>query len=282
MSLIQLVYSILIGLVQGISEWLPISSKTQVLIASTYLLNLTFDEAYTFGLFMEIGTIFAAIIYFEPELLILIRVLLLKGTDAEKKLFFYVFISTLITGIIGVPLYLIADRITGITVGIPMLVIGIILIADAILIRYSKKKYNQDKLRKKFEDLTIKDYLIIGAAQGIAALPGVSRSGITTSTMLIMDIEPREAFRLSFLIGIFASIAAFGLTLVVSYSNVSVALASIGILGLIIAILTATIVSLFLIDFLINVASKSQIVYLTSGLGIIAIGFGLLYIIFQV
>ena len=282
MSLIQLVYSILIGLVQGISEWLPISSKTQVLIASTYLLNLTFDEAYTFGLFMEIGTIFAAIIYFEPELLILIRVLLLKGTDAEKKLFFYVFISTLITGIIGVPLYHIADRITGITVGIPMLVIGIILIADAILIRYSKKKYNQDKLRKKFEDLTIKDYLIIGAAQGIAALPGVSRSGITTSTMLIMDIEPREAFRLSFLIGIFASIAAFGLTLVVSYSNVSVALASIGILGLIIAILTATIVSLFLIDFLINVASKSQIVYLTSGLGIIAIGFGLLYIIFQV
>ena len=282
MSLIQLVYSILIGLVQGISEWLPISSKTQVLIASTYLLNLTFDEAYTFGLFMEIGTIFAAIIYFEPELLILIRVLLLKGTDAEKKLFFYVFISTLITGIIGVPLYLIADRITGITVGIPMLVIGIILIADAILNRYSKKKYNQDKLRKKFEDLTIKDYLIIGAAQGIAALPGVSRSGITTSTMLIMDIEPREAFRLSFLIGIFASIAAFGLTLVVSYSNVSVALASIGILGLIIAILTATIVSLFLIDFLINVASKSQIVYLTSGLGIIAIGFGLLYIIFQV
>ena len=67
---------IILGIVQGISEWLPISSKTQIIIASTYLIHLTFNQAYTFGLFMEIGTIFAAIIYFRKELYSLIKALI--------------------------------------------------------------------------------------------------------------------------------------------------------------------------------------------------------------
>lgn len=274
-SLYQLLIGAIIGLVQGISEWLPISSKTQVLIASNYLLGLSFQQAYTFGLFMEIGTVIAAVIYFRREILTLINVLFLRTRDAQsRKLFMFVLVSIILTGIIGAPLYLMADSLTGFSIGIPMLAIGAVLIGDALLIRYSRRQAGRVN-KKQLSDLKIKDYVLVGIAQGIAALPGVSRSGITTSAMLLMNVEADQAFRLSFITGIFASIAAFGLTLVATNVNVSASIASIGIYGLIVAMIVAVVVSLFLIDFLIKVAGRSKIVYLTAALGVIAIFSGI-------
>jgi undecaprenyl-diphosphatase len=279
-SILQLLYALIIGVIQGTSEWLPISSKTQVIVSSTYLFKLSFQQAYTFGLFMEIGTLTAAVIYFRKDLAKIVHALLGSKDKMQRKLLMYVLIVTIITGIIGAPLYLIADSITGITVGIPMLIIGAVLIADAAVIRYSKKRQEKGTTPRKLENLTIKEYILIGISQGISALPGVSRSGITTSAMLVLNIEPDEAFRLSFTAGIFAAAGAFGLTLITSRSNVAASIAAIGgLTGLVVAIVTSTIISLFLIDFLIKVAGKQKITYLTAGLGAIAITIGLLYLI---
>ena len=277
-TVLQLIYSAILGLIQGISEWLPISSKTQIIVSSTYLLKLTFQQAYAFGLFMEIGTIVAAVTYFRRDLIEMIRVLLGSKDETRRKLLVYVVVVTLVTAVIAAPLYLIADSISGIAVGIPMLIVGLVLIADAALIRYSRKKREKGITARKLENFTLKDYLLIGIAQGISALPGVSRSGTTTSAMLLMNVEPDEAFRLSFLAGIFAAIGAFGLSLVSTRRNVEAAVAAIGLPGLALAIVVATIVSLFLIDFLIKVAGKSKIVYLTTVLGVIALASGLLYL----
>jgi len=63
-----LLYSIIIGIIQGVSEWLPISSKTQIIVSSTILLKISFQQAYTFNLFMEISTLTATIIYFRKDL----------------------------------------------------------------------------------------------------------------------------------------------------------------------------------------------------------------------
>ena len=279
MTIIQLLYSIIIGIIQGVSEWLPISSKTQIIVSSTYLLKLTFQQAYTFGLFMEIGTLAAAIIYFRKDVVKLVQVLMGSKDEMKRKLFFYILIVTVITAAIAAPLYLIADSITGIAVGIPMLIIGLVLIGDAALIRYSKKRKGKGVAPRKLENLSIKDYLIIGVTQGISALPGVSRSGITTSAMLLLGIEPDEAFRLSFTAGIFAALGAFGLTLIASKSNVSASIAGIGPVGLVVAILTSFIISLFLIDFLIKFAGKQKITYLTAALGAIAIASGVIYLV---
>ena len=276
-----MIYAAIIGLIQGISEWLPISSKTQIIVSSTYLLKLTFQQAYTFGLFMEIGTIFAAVVYFRKDLIEMIQVLLGSKNKLHRKLLIYVVVVTVITGIIAVPLYLVADSISGIALGIPMLIVGLVLLADAALIRYSRKKREKGINSRKLENLSLKDYVLIGIVQGISALPGVSRSGTTTSAMLLLDVEPDEAFRLSFVAGIFASIGAFGLTLIASRSNVSAAVAGIGLAGIAVAIIVATVVSLFLIDFLIKVAGKSKIIYLITALGIIAMASGLLYLVFN-
>ncbi|VVB76914.1 Undecaprenyl-diphosphatase [uncultured archaeon] len=275
----QVLYGIILGIVQGVAEWLPISSKTQVLVVSTYLLNLNFQQAYTFGLFMEIGSVIAAVIYFRKELVSLVQVLLGSPDAKKRKLFVYVLTATVVTGVIGTPLYLFADSITGLAVGIPMLIIGAVLILDSVLIWHSRRRRDAGRMgARKLDDLKMKDFVIVGAMQGIAALPGVSRSGITTSTLLLMDVEPDEAFRLSFLVGIFAAVAAFSLTLIVSHSNVSASLAAIGLTGVVAAIVTSSIVSICLIDFLIKVAGKSKIVYVTAALGIIAIAGGVIYL----
>jgi undecaprenyl-diphosphatase len=279
MTIIQLLYSIIIGIIQGVSEWLPISSKTQIIVSSTYLLKLTFQEAYAFGLFMEVGTLVAAIIYFRKDLAKLVQVLAGSKDKMKRKLFSYILIVTVITGLIGVPLYLIAESITGIALGIPMLVLGLILIGDAALIRYSRQRKEKGVTPRKLESLTVKDYLLVGIMQGISSLPGVSRSGITTSTMLLLNVEPDEAFRLSFTAGIFASAGAFGLTLVASRHSVAASIAGIGLTGLVVAMVTSTVISLFLIDFLIKVAGKQKITYLTAALGVIAAASGLLYLV---
>jgi undecaprenyl-diphosphatase len=279
--ILHLIYAAIIGVIQGISEWLPISSKTQIIVSSTYLLKLTFQQAYTFGLFMEVGTIIAAVVYFRKDLAEMVKVLLGSKNKLQRKLLIYVVVVTLITGIIAVPLYLVADSISGIALGIPMLIVGLVLLGDAALIRYSRKRRERGINSKKLENLSLKDYVLIGIVQGISALPGVSRSGTTTSAMLLMNLEPDEAFRLSFIAGIFASIGAFALTLVVSKANVSVAIAGIGLAGIAVAIVVATIVSLFLIDFLLKVAAKSKIIYLITALGIIAMASGLLYLVFR-
>ena len=279
----QVISSVILGIVQALSEWLPISSKTQVLIASQYLLNLNFSQAYTFGLFMEIGTVIAAIIYFRKEVWTLIKVLFMKDKSPEgRSMFMYVLVATIATGIIGAPIYLIADSITGISLGVPMIIIGLILMGDALVIRHSRNKQREGVNVRKFKDLGLKEYVVIGIAQGLAALPGVSRSGITTSTLLLMKVEPDESFRLSFLIGIFASIAAFALTLIVSKANVMAALSDISLAGMLIAIIVAAVISIFLIDFLIKIAGRSRIVYLTAALGMIAITGGVIYMIFGI
>jgi undecaprenyl-diphosphatase len=279
----HIIISVFLGLVQGITEWLPISSKTQIIIVSQYLLGLDFKQAYAFGLFMEIGTAFAAILYFRKEVWSLVKTLFGKGSQEEWTLFKFTLIATIVTGFVAVPLYLIMDKVTGgYNIGLPMIILGFILLLDAVVIMYSRSKYADDKNRKTLRDLGIREYVIVGLAQGLAALPGVSRSGTTTSIMLLLNIEAKEAFRLSFLIGIFAGIAAFGVTLVFSMPSVLAAETDLGLSGIVVSIIIAAVVSLFLINFLLSIAQKAKIVYLIVALGLIAIVGGLLISLFPV
>lgn len=279
----QVLYGIILGVVQGVSEWLPISSKTQIIIVATYLLKLTFNQAYAFGLFMEIGTIFAAIIYFRREVLSMLKVLAGKGTSEGAFLFKYVLVSTVFTGIVGSVLYLFVDSLKGMyNLGLPMIVLGAILVCDALFIRYSRSKYDKNKSRRTVSQMGFKDYAVVGMVQGISALPGVSRSGVTTSALLLLNVETDEAFRLSFINMILATSGAIALTLVASRSAVASGIASIGAYGLLISIAIATVISLLLIRFLLETAKRSSIVYLISALGMIAIAGGILTALYGV
>ena len=100
-----LLAGVFLGVVQGVSEWLPISSKTQIILVSTLFLGLTFTQGYTLGLFLEFGTFFAAVVYFRRELWLVIKAIVGKGGPGGRLMLKYLLIVTIITGVMGIAIY---------------------------------------------------------------------------------------------------------------------------------------------------------------------------------
>ena len=275
-SLNKIIIGAILGLVQGISEWLPISSKTQLLLASNFLLNLDFAQAYTLGLFLEGGTFIAAVIYFRRELWHAILAIFRKGGKEGWLLLRYLLVVTVVTAVIAVPIYKAVEELSGPVIGVPMIVLGVMLIVDGLLIKLSRVKFGEGR---KLQDLKIKDLLIIGISQGIAALPGISRSGITVSSMILLKTDPQEAFRLSFFALIPASIGATGVTVLFSHETVAGIVDTLTLPALGVAIAISIVVSLLFIRGLIKFAGHRRITSLVYILGAIAIFGGIVALV---
>ncbi len=263
--MVNIFYSIILGLVQGVSEWLPISSKTQIIIASSLLFSLPISAAYAFGLFMEIGSLGSAVTYFRRDIWSLLH---------DRRLLNYLVIVTIFTGIVGLPLYYVTDRVlqqNPYNIGIPMIILGVVLVGMGLYIRYSRLAVREGGL----EQMRLKNYIIVGIAQGIAALPGVSRSGMTVSTMLLMGVKPDQAFRLSYLAYIPASLGAFGVSLILSSDQVNMAVQSVEPVGIAIAIVTAALTGILVISYLLKLAKRSNIWVVDIFLGAIALAIGI-------
>src|SRR6266436_574342 len=264
-------YAVLLGLVQGISEWLPISSKTQVLFASTLLFSLPIAVAYAFGLFMEIGSVGSAVIYFRRDI---------RSIFHDRRLVVYLLVVTVVTGLVSAPLYYLTDKVlttSPYNIGIPMVLLGLVLIGIGFYIRYSRTK---PRLVVGLEEMRLKNFILIGIAQGIAALPGVSRSGMTVSTMLLMGVKPEQAFRLSYLAYVPASLGAFFVTLILSGTQVDMAIRVVEPTGILIAIVTSALVGIVVISYLLRFAKTGRIYVIDFVLGGIALVLGIIATLF--
>ena len=262
---------------QGISEWLPISSKTQVIIASNFLFGLSFTQGYALGLFLEAGTFFAALFYFRGEVWNVLKALVGKGDAEGRMLLKFLVIVTIITAILGVVIYKsVSASYSGPVLGIPMIFLGCVLIGDGILI--SLAKYRQAPT-KALKDLSLRDLLLVGFAQGVSAFPGVSRSGVTVSSMLLLGVSPKESFRLSFLALIPASIGAAGVTLLFSPSQVSTAINAAGASVILVSILVTVLIGITSIRILLKAAGSRRIALLAITLGVLAISSGVVSIL---
>jgi undecaprenyl-diphosphatase len=258
--------SILLGLVQGISEWLPISSKTQVLYASFVLFGLPIAAGYAFGLFLEIGSLGSAIVYFRRDILALFH---------DRKLLVFLLVVTFFTALVGAPLFYITDlylQRASPFIGVPMMVLGAALIGIGLYIKYSRALPKLGGL----EQMKLKHYIIVGIAQGIAALPGVSRSGMTVSTLLVMGVKQDQAFRLSYLAYIPASLGAFGVSLLFAKSEINADVQAVQPLGLGLAIIAAFLIGLVTISYLLKFAKSRRIWLLDLALGLIALAIGII------
>ncbi|MCL5672358.1 MAG: undecaprenyl-diphosphate phosphatase [Nitrososphaerota archaeon] len=267
---------IVLGIVQGVSEWLPVSSKTQVIIASTYLFGLNFNEAYALGLFLEAGTFIAAAYYFRHEVWKVLLALVGKGDEEGRMLLKFLLVVTVFTGLVGVALYATVQSVSGPALGLPMIILGCILIGDGLLITYAKGRYVPTK---GLRDLSLKELVLLGVVQGVSALPGVSRSGITVSAMLLLGINPKDAFKLSFLALIPASIGAAGVTVLFSGVSVTGAIVSITPQVIVLAVLVSVVIGVAFIGLLLRVAGSRRIALLTFALGALALASGIVSIL---
>jgi len=181
---------IVLGLIQGITEWLPVSSEGVLTLVGIGLFGKNLANSISMAIFLHIGTFFAALIYFRRDVL---RIF----TKAYRKIFVFLLVSTATTGVLALPLLYIAIRFFDNVLWLGILFIGLFLIITGIL-QFKSAKENI----KTSRDLRIRDGVFAGALQGMAALPGFSRSGLTIFGLLISKFDEEEAMRLSFLMSL--------------------------------------------------------------------------------
>ena len=192
---------IILGIIQGITEWLPISSSGILTLVMSNFFGITdIGDLISKLLLLHLGTFFAALIYFRKDVVKLIRTLFnyKKAREEEKKIFNFILVSTLITGIIGLLIFWILIYMNfGLTGKVISFFVGFFLLITGIF---------QIKVRtiglKKERNLRKSDSLLLGIAQGFSSLPGLSRSGITISTLLLRKFDDTSALRLSFLMSL--------------------------------------------------------------------------------
>lgn len=194
-----IVSSMLLGIIQGLTEFLPISSSGHLILFHDILNWQTADDL-AFDVFLHWGTLVALVIYFYKDIIRYIKAFLKSfvswnlKTDLDQRLSWLILISMIPAVIAGLFLNDIIDQLFRniISVAFFLIIVGVIFL---LVERYCVKNMN-------LTSLTWGKALLLGVAQAIALIPGVSRSGATISTGLVLNLNREEAARFSFLMSI--------------------------------------------------------------------------------
>ncbi|MEY4293526.1 MAG: hypothetical protein RIR29_176 [Actinomycetota bacterium] len=203
--------AVILGLVQGLTEFLPISSSAHVQIASQLLGlgDIPKPELTAFIATIQLGTEAAVLIYFFKDIVRIVRAWFKsfaqksKSTDAEKqdaKMGWLIIVGSMPVVVVGL---LFKDAIE--TQLRSLWVIAIMLIVFGVILGIADRVATQ---QKSIQKLSVRDGLLFGAAQALAVIPGVSRSGGTITMGLFLGYSRQAAARYSFLLAIPAVIAS--------------------------------------------------------------------------
>ncbi len=245
---------IVLGFIQGIGEWLPVSSSGLLVLVQTKFFGQTeLAGMIKLALFLHLGTFLAAVIYFRREIIDLFC----KKKNYLRK---FLIITTFVSGGIGfLLLQLITDleSMTKLTGRIITIAVGLFLIITGVL-----QIKTDGKGQRVFNDLNHFDAIIFGVVQGLAVLPGFSRSGLTVAVLLLRKVEKFTALKVSFLAGlpiIFAGNILLNADKL-SFDN-----------GYSIGMLTAFVFGLLTIHGLLKLAKKINFGYFVTAFGLITL-----------
>jgi len=223
---LELIEAVFLGIVQGLTEFLPISSSGHLVILQ-HLFGVT-GQALDFDVCLHLGTLVAVCIFFRSDLAHIAGALSAplhtaaagspdggaanEARAEHRRMAFMVVVGSVPTAIVG----LLFQRISAvlfssvILVGVMLLVTGTVLCVT----RFAANGYNREgDRRKEAAGLTVLDALVIGTVQGLAIVPGISRSGVTIAAGLMLGLNRRTAAKYSFLLSIPAILGASVLVL---------------------------------------------------------------------
>ena len=237
MTLEHLLETIILGLIQGLTEWLPISSTGHLRITERYLFPST-PIPILFDVTLHIGTLIITLLFFRKDVKkILLALSRLDFKTDEGRLIPLIVIGTIPPVLIGLAFSDLIESTfqTAVPIAVALILCGILLFSS----RFAEEKNDR---------VTYSVALLIGIAQGIAIIPGISRSGATIATALLVGVKKEKAFRFSFLLSIPAIIGALGLTVYKEHE----ALLNMGfsIVELLLGVLAAMVVSYFALKWL--------------------------------
>lgn len=259
---------ILLGALQGIAEFLPISSSGHLAVAQN-LFGLD-DVPLLFDVFLHLATLFAVCIYFRKKIWELLKILgrfisrkprnepennedLLCGTEiAGRKTILAIIITTAITGIFGI---ITSKMIPELPIKITcagFIFTAFLLILSAII----EKKSHKNEVKTP-TGISVFQSIVIGFMQGVGTLPGISRSGSTIAGALFSKVDRKAAGDYSFIVSIPAILGAFILEL----KDLGEVSSSIGFLPVFLGCISAFVVGYFSLVFLMKLIRKGKLAF---------------------
>lgn len=238
----------ILGLIQGLTEFLPISSSGHLEIGK-YLFGIDTESSFVFNITLHGATVLSTIVIFWREILGLFKGLFKFQKNEETSYVFKLVVSMIPIGIVGI---FFNDYIEAFFDG-NILFIGFMLLVTALLLCLAHFT------RKGDRQITYLDAFIIGISQAIATIPGLSRSGTTIATGLLIGNDKSSLAKFSFLMVIIPIIGANFLELINSdivYDGGTISIAS-----LVVGFLSAFISGLFACKWMINLVRKSKLIW---------------------
>lgn len=258
----DILQSIILGLIQGITEWLPISSTGHLRIAEHFF---GLSVPLLFDVLLHVATLIVILVYFRGAIKNVFSALWKRDFHSQDgKLILPIIIGTIPTALIAL---LVGNELDAYFNSLVLLGAG--LIAGGIILVTSKFT------TERKDTISYPVAFLIGVMQGISIIPSISRSGLTIAVALLLGIKREVAFKFSFLLSVPAVIGALGLTLIQEHNALSIA--GIGILQIVTALAITIAVSFLALKLLWkSLAAKKfylfSIYSLIIGIALVALG----------
>lgn len=244
----SIIHAIILGIVQGLTEFLPVSSSGHLNVFPWLLGWEQMPESFDVAL--HLGTLLAIAIFFFKDWIALLvggyKKVVKKENTTEGRMFWYLVAATIPAGILSLILDKISSAIVGDDLNLQMAVIAVALIVMGIILYIADKK---SKSEVKYEDISLKQSILVGISQAIAAaFPGVSRSGITMTVARMLKIDRESAAKFSFMLA--APITAAAVLVDLSAFTFD--------LAFVLGVLSSFLVGIFVIKFLLEYLRKGS------------------------
>lgn len=258
------------GATQGLTEWLPISSQGIILFLSSVFNsdNKTLEEIFAFSLTLHLGTSFSAIYTYRKKILFLIRGILQNNKSKDESIFYLT--TTIISLVISLPIYLLIPLLSSnieLLGVVGMMFIGFVYLING-LIQFLGSGINK---RTSKANYSFYNAFIVGLFQGLSIIPGMSRSGMTISALLIRKFDKNEALNISFILSIPVTIIAGIMGIYLLLDDIFINL---------ISVLVAFIVGIITIRYFIIITQSIAFYNFVFFIGFLLISGGVLYLVF--
>ena len=251
--------SIILGAVQGLTEFLPVSSSGHLQLAKA-LLGVELEENLTFDIALHAATVLSTVVVLWSEIWWLIKGIFTTGMNEEKSYFLKLILSMIPIGIVGVMLGDYIDAI--LSSQYVMLVVGAMLLLTSALLSFAY--YARPRLK---ESISYRDAFIIGVGQAVAAMPGLSRSGTTIATGILLGNKKSAVATFSFLM-VLAPIMGETLLEVI---DGGFAIEGVATAPLIAGFVTAFVVGCLACKYMINIVKRGKLIWFAAYCAVVGV-----------
>ena len=242
--------ALVLGLLQGFTEYLPVSSSGHLAIGS-YLFGIEGEENLAFTVAVHVATVLSTFVILWSEIAWIVKGVFKFEMNDEMKYFFNILVSMIPVGVVGVFFKDTVEKIFG----SGLLIVGIMLLVTAALLTFSY--YAKPRQREK---IGLLDAFVIGLAQAAAVMPGLSRSGSTIATGLLLGNKKEKLAQFSFLM-VIPPILGEALLDVLKAVKGEEAFGGIDTLPLVVGFLAAFVSGCLACKWMINIVKKGKLVY---------------------